>query len=129
MDIIHIHKNLSTIHGYLPGCIHGSPYAWPALNDVGLTRELVNGRVSARRNSDWRSKRQETFIHSVAGAIGAPARRRPLQTSENVEEICSSIRNVSKQWAALATLPPEVQANHLPGSRAWTSLTTCQHLS
>jgi hypothetical protein len=26
MDIIHIHKNLSTIHGYLSGCIHGSPY-------------------------------------------------------------------------------------------------------
>ena len=35
MDIIHIHKNLSTIHGYLPRCIHGSPY-----NGLGLLLEI-----------------------------------------------------------------------------------------
>jgi hypothetical protein len=100
---------------------------WPALNTVETTKKLVVGPVSERGNGADKDKRQEMFARTVAGASGAPACCGVLKTLRNVEETCSSTKEISKRLAALATLPPEVRVNHLPGSRSQTSSRTCRY--
>jgi hypothetical protein len=60
-----------------------------ALENVELTmKELVVGRlgVRARGTDDRKNERQETFVHVVAGATGAPARCRPPRKSNSIEK-------------------------------------------
>jgi hypothetical protein len=57
----------------------------PVSNDVENMKRLVVGRVSARRNGDSRNERQETFVHTVAGADKVPAHHRPSPELHNVE--------------------------------------------
>jgi hypothetical protein len=52
MDIIHIHKNLSTIHGYLSGCIHGSPYNANAGGDNNNNNSANTNAGGDNNNND-----------------------------------------------------------------------------
>jgi hypothetical protein len=90
-------------------------------NDAKLMRELVIGRASTRGSGNRRNERQRMSIHTVAGAIGAPARCRSLRMSNNLEETYSLTNEVSKQRAASSTLPTVTQTSHLPPLQVQTS--------
>jgi hypothetical protein len=100
-----------------------------ASENVELMRKLIVGQVSMRRNGDNRNEHQETFIHTVAGAKVAPACCRSSQTSRKVEETYLLTKQVSKRWAAHATLPPVVQTNYVPIFQVQTSSKTCRRSS
>jgi hypothetical protein len=63
-------------------------------------------------------------FHPVAGANGAPACCHPSRILKSVEEIYSSTKNVSEQWAALSMLPTVTQMSYLPSFQVQTSLNT-----
>jgi hypothetical protein len=66
------------------------------LNGIEKTKGFIVGRVQAMGTDDRRNKHQETFVHVVAGAKGAPARHHFLRTLKSVDETYSSTEQVSK---------------------------------
>ena len=91
---------------------------------VETMREPIVRQVSARGNNNRMNEHQEKFIQAIAGTNDAPVHRHPTLVSKNVEEKCSSTKEVSKWWAALSMLPPATQTSYWPVFQDQVSIKT-----